>query len=315
MKNKYIHLTGGLGNQLFQISAALSISDRQEELMLSVKNGKPRLSPSGEPDLLSFNLPENIVVDRTQKFSYFAAKASGYVLRMSASPRKYEGSRIFKLLIRWSCSLINSIYFKKLVNVFKVENVGFTNLKQNKNYLIGYFQSYKYIENDKVFALMSQFTLKRPTTEVTKYIELARAEKPIVVHVRRGDYQLEKSFGLLGNNYYEEALDHLLKRNGSRNIWVFSDDIHAAAEIFLKFSDLSIRYLDDFNNSAAHSLEVMRYGSAYVIGNSSFSWWAASLRKDRSAQVLAPLPWFMEAAEPLDLIPPDWDRIDGHHFI
>jgi hypothetical protein len=50
----------------------------------------------------------------------------------------------------------------------------------------------------------------------------------------------------------------------------------------------------------------MKYGSAYVIANSSFGWWAAYLKKDKNARVFAPSPWFANLPEPCDLFPPEW---------
>jgi len=55
---------------------------------------------------------------------------------------------------------------------------------------------------------------------------------------------------------------------------------------------------------------VMRHGKDYVIANSSFSWWAATLRFDRSARVIAPQPWFLGQEEPKDLIFSNWGRME-----
>jgi hypothetical protein len=50
----------------------------------------------------------------------------------------------------------------------------------------------------------------------------------------------------------------------------------------------------------------MRYGSSYIIANSSFSWWGAYLRKNQNAPVYAPNKWFKGMDDPDQLLPPDW---------
>jgi hypothetical protein len=62
----------------------------------------------------------------------------------------------------------------------------------------------------------------------------------------------------------------------------------------------------DKDISPSETLELMRYGRAYVIANSSFSWWGAYLRMNHRASVYAPKKWFKGMEDPADLIPPDW---------
>ena len=58
MSRNYLHLTGGLGNQLFQWSALLATGS-DKSLVIDTSNGEPRKAPNGKPDLLAFNLPAN----------------------------------------------------------------------------------------------------------------------------------------------------------------------------------------------------------------------------------------------------------------
>jgi hypothetical protein len=55
----------------------------------------------------------------------------------------------------------------------------------------------------------------------------------------------------------------------------------------------------------------MRNMKGYVIGNSTFSWWAARLKYDHSAVVVAPVPWFKSMNDPEGLIPGDWITIEA----
>jgi hypothetical protein len=57
----------------------------------------------------------------------------------------------------------------------------------------------------------------------------------------------------------------------------------------------------------------MRHGAAYVIGNSTYSWWAAALSYTKNPHVIAPRPWFYGQDEVPNLLPKDWKRVDGRH--
>jgi hypothetical protein len=313
MKRHYLHLTGGLGNQLFQLAAGLSMAG-DGYLLISEKNGRPRTNSSGQPELFSFNLPSNVRKLEQNHFSNFNSRTCGYVIRMGVKPRKLERLPIIEHAIRFAASVANSIFFRDIIKVMKVKGVGYTQITRQSNMLIGYFQSFKYAERPDVFEKLSQLQLMS-TGPIARYlIQQAEIELPLIIHLRRGDYSNETSFGLLGVEYYLSSVNDLLKSSETRSIWVFTDDLKEAESLFQGKFDLPIRFIDDVDGSASASLEVMRHGKAYVIGNSSFSWWAAFLRYDTSAKVIAPNPWFVGQEEPKYLIPPSWKRLNGHHF-
>ena len=61
-----VALTGGLGNQLFQLAAGLSAT-KKGVLYLHWSLGKPRISESGLPEIASFNLPKNTYLELKRK--------------------------------------------------------------------------------------------------------------------------------------------------------------------------------------------------------------------------------------------------------
>jgi hypothetical protein len=140
--------------------------------------------------------------------------------------------------------------------------------------------------------------------------ELAKKKNPIVVHIRLGDYEKEKKFGILPTRYYEEALRMLQDLGFEQEIWIFTNDEKKAKDIFPGTFLYRAKWIPNFSNSSVQVLEAMRLGSAYVIGNSTFSWWAAKLAKDKSAKIVAPNPWFMAAATHSELLPENWLTID-----
>ncbi len=312
MNKNILHLTGGLGNQLFQLSAGLSFTSNQD-LIISTKNGKPRLNEFGEPDLFSFEMPDGVHV-LEENFSGFLSKVFGYVIRTGASPRKLEKLRSFQFVVRLLASIFASAQFKILLKVMKVSGVGYVGMRKRSNLFIGYFQTFKYAEEPAVYEKLRSIQLKNPGNQFNELLPKIASSKIIVVHLRRGDYLNETSFGILGSEYYFDCVNELLKTRIYDSIWVFSDDLNVARELFEGKFDVECSFIGDVDNSSASVLELMRFGSAHVIGNSTFSWWGAFLRHDLSAPVYAPNPWFIGHSEPELLIPVDWIRRNGHHF-
>jgi hypothetical protein len=95
-----------------------------------------------------------------------------------------------------------------------------------------------------------------------------------------------------------------------KKIWVFSDEPALAQIQFSKILPEELRWIPEIDGSATKTLEVMRFGHGYVIGNSTFSWWGASLSYTNWAKVIAPDPWFKNLPTPHSLIPPNWETIN-----
>jgi hypothetical protein len=210
--------------------------------------------------------------------------------------------------------LILSRYLKRKTNIVISEGLGFSDVLDKSieaPYLIGLFQSYRWVEDVRVKTLMKSLRLVDETSEFKKLLNLAKEEKPLVVHIRLGDYKSESDFGILSGDYYREAIGRVLEAN--ENIWVFTNEEELANQIFPKEYSHKVRWITDGTLSSSQTLELMRHGASFVIGNSTFSWWAAKLARDESAQVVAPSPWFRSAPTHLELLPSNWLTIDPWH--
>lgn len=309
-KSKIITLTGGLGNQLFQLAAGLSVCN-QASLHIDWDLGKPRLNNLGFPEVDSFYLPERVILSDSKKSHLLFAKTAGFYLRQGVEPRKYEKSQGITYLIRIATGLVLSLYFKKTVFPYSISGVGFTSLDNQikRNLLIGYFQSCRWMESASVSSQMYGLKLRVESSEVAEYRNLAETEIPLVVHIRLGDYKEEDAFGILNIEYYRTAIKNQLQLNQYRKIWAFSDEPDLAKDVLRDFDPELIRWIPEIANSTAQTFEVMRFGRGYVIANSSFSWWGAALSYNLGAPVIAPSPWFKKMKEPAYLIPAHWTRL------
>jgi hypothetical protein len=308
MKSKImISLTGGLGNQLFQLSAAIHEST-SNSVALEWNLGKPRLNNNHMPEVTSFDLGPDIVVSKRRLGSKFISKCNGYVLRMGLTPRWYERNRAFKFTIKKILSILNFMYLMDYRTIYSHKGIGYSPIHapNSKVLLLGYFQSYRWASDPRVNKFMSNLKISNPSKDLLTYCELAKIERPLVVHVRLGDYKSETTFGIVGSAFYSKSIGILMSESNFAKIWVFSDEIESARNLIPQKFHGQVRWMPEINESASETLELMRYGNAYVIGNSTFSWWAAYLSYNQHASVIAPEPWFKQLGTPEDLIPNNW---------
>lgn len=302
-------LGGGLGNQLFQYAAGLRVSQR-EKLILDNSAGLARRSLGYQVDLEQFVLAGHVYVNHTQKRSFLSKKIINLSFRESARFKS-------KLLISLEkfVSFINKLFGKTNHRWFINSGIGWDPRIEEvspASTLIGYFQSY---ENPNVLSVRKELLnlkLGNYSDLLTRKISEAEKQKPIVVHVRLSDYKLESTFGIPSNNYYRDALEALDKSNTTKSeIWLFSDSPDEARNLIPENYRTRVVVHPDAGLSPAETLELMRYGGSYVIANSTFSWWAAYLRKNQNAAVIAPDPWFSGKNDPERICPTDWLRISS----
>jgi hypothetical protein len=313
MENRtYLYLTGGLGNQLFQYAAALYLS-KDGRIYIEESLGRPR-GPI-RADIFDFNLPNEHSLQRVSKSNLFLRKSLSYCLRSFANSRPGQPIKFMTKIMSLLTSLVTSLSYKCFVKVVPNIGVGYDNKLQGKHgntFLIGYFQTYNWVYSKQVFDLISKITIKQNNSFVEECKKKSMSSKSLVVHIRLGDYLYENSFGIPSIDYYQRAIDFQISNHLYTEIWVFSDEIDKAKNFLPKDLDLPVIFKDDEMSSSAQILEAMRHGAGYVLANSTFSWWAATLSYSKQCLVIAPTPWFKKGESPLELIPKHWKLIDAY---
>jgi hypothetical protein len=171
----------------------------------------------------------------------------------------------------------------------------------------GYFQSYRYLEALKYKGHQMSLELRDPSHSFLEWQQRALAEKPVMIHVRRGDYSKTPSIGMLSPDYYRKSIGEAKKRltNTSPRFWFFSDDSGFAQALSAELGIDGQVISKAANLRPAEELVLMTLGCAHVIANSSFSWWSASMSAT-SKFVIYPDKWFRGMEDPADLVPPTW---------
>jgi hypothetical protein len=167
------------------------------------------------------------------------------------------------------------------------------------------------MDDPEILKSMRKIQINEMTSRIKYFSELADIENPLIVHIRLGDYKNEKLFGTPSSKFYTSAIKQLLSTGNYSKVWVFSDEPDLARKLFTTAIPSNARWIHSKSDSSAQTLEIMRHGKGYVIANSTFSWWAATLSHTVNPAVIAPEPWFRFLDSPKDLIPPNWHLLPG----
>lgn len=313
MSRTFVFLTGGLGNQLFQLATGLS--RERSQLILDWKLGNPRLNKSGNPDITDFQLPNGVQTRSRYKRNKIYSKISGYLLREGLEPTRIEKLLGIGKITAYMLGKLLFFRYRHVVKVVQATDNGFFEIDDvsENEFLIGYFQSFHWANLSLVEERLHAINLIEPSSELLGFLQEIRNVETVMIHVRLGDYKYHENFGIPSHEYYEAAMNELLKLRKIEKILLFSNESDLALSyIPVQWHEL-IYTVPDFSGSSAETLEAMRHAKNYIIGNSTLSWWGAKLSYTKNAHVFAPQPWFKSSPEPTDLIPPKWNRKDAFY--
>ncbi len=198
----------------------------------------------------------------------------------------------------------------------------YINYPQNMDNIefFGYFQSYKYFEDQfaNILKLIRFYTFRDSIFAKFPY----KLNKPIIsLHIRLGDYKHKQQYHpVMPVSYYVNALKHILKSQKSTDFSVLYfyelDDIELVNNDYLSklktvFPDLNFISVDN-NLEDWEQMVLMSCCSHNIIANSSFSWWGAYLNQNENKIVCYPETWFgpsMGNKKLDDLFPKNWVKV------
>ena len=297
-----VGLMGGLGNQLFQLAFALNIPSAKPVQLVPILENVRRNS-MGEPEILSLVLPSSVEVRSDERFlNPLTTKLLSYGLRVTSS-----NTSLGKVSIASKIASLSHHLLRDEVKFAKGLGSGEFQYSPNHNLIhVGYYQTHLFSEGEEVFSYLMSLRPKRQSDILADLVSRASQEEAIMLHVRLTDYLTSPGFGIPSREYYKEGISQLFNILGERPIWVFSDDVIKAKE-FLPIEFSRHFHFPEALPDAVLNWELMRHFHGYVIANSSYSWWAARLRRNSEAPVVLPWPWFIGGGHTKDdLVPHGW---------
>ena len=282
-----VELSGGLGNQLFQYAAGLSLARRHNaQLVLDTSLFKRRREP------------------RSMALGPFAPEAKLGLARMRFSPagdaafltieRSALGREVLPLSVFCEASYDYDLRFAYL---------------GPEVLLRGYWQSHRYFDSvagelrEAAKSIIPGLDSRNRTL-----LDQIKSRPAIGVHIRRGDYLQEpyrSVHGACNLAYYRENMERVRLEMPDCTFYLFSDDPGWCRSALGDQDAVIVAH--NGPNQAHFDLILMAACRRHIISNSSLGWWAAYLADRRGHPTIAPVPWFRNRSATPDLYPPEWD--------
>ena len=290
-------VSGGIGNQLFQYSAARKISKQ-----------------TGKPVILDVSVLANTLSGNSRRLEIETLANS---LGLHCKP--LDGKQIENDFSRFIEESKFSSRFKIITAIFRI------------------YKKHKVILHPKYSKTLSWLILSIPSRHLVipnnfnlnwigpsfdlevdnTFMNLNKTIIPYLtsldyvgVHVRRGDYATLDSIHFLQPlKYYEAAMEHFQSNFPNSKFVIFSEDI-AWCKSKLSASDFTIEFVDErFSLNTCEEFWFLSKFRKVVISNSTFSLLAAYLN-NAEKEVIYPEKWFFEDRQDQFQFPQNWVKTE-----
>ncbi|RYD68000.1 MAG: alpha-1,2-fucosyltransferase [Verrucomicrobiaceae bacterium] len=148
--------------------------------------------------------------------------------------------------------------------------------------LNGYWQSEKYFFERASIIRKELQPPPFPEGPDADFEAMLGSTNSVFLHIRRDRYSPR-----LGSGYYESSIGAAISTLGSCHFYVFGDDLEWAQQ-YIDFQGAPVTYMSDSSSDELRDFRLMAACRHAIIANSSFSWWAAWLRRHADKRVWTP---------------------------
>lgn len=306
-------LSGGFGNQLFQLFAALNCS-HDDELRVNISlvhDQVPILEIINQINSWRQKTNQKEISLVLSKLSFLQIKAHNFALRNSSAPIH---KKHFKLMQDFISQSFCRIFFPNFKHYIVPNELGCAKreLPDVRNSLfIGYFQSKHWVKQElpQIKAVLDALEVKR---NKKWNIDLAQS-KSLLVHIRRGDYESDDRLGTLGKGYFIKAIDLAWNRGRYDEMHIYSNSNEYPNDCIPQSLQEYSRNMESQLNDSLDLLLQMRLSRGAVISNSTLSWWAVQTSEMKPENIFAPQPWFRKIKDPEGIIEAGWNLISSNN--
>lgn len=299
----YLRLDGRIGNQLFMYAFARSVSEEigDKEILID------------DAEVLKRNYLNSL--------PFYNLKNVRYVHnhKMLFTPHYIKQNLIFTLyrIARKKLSFNSRFALEKKCQPFfnrnsaiLCENGYIKNNVKGKKYIFidGYYQSDKYFRN--ISEEIRQLYSLNDSEELKKYpgLEQIQTRNSICISIKVQHNVGSSIYDVCNDGYWQKAIEHICDNVEDPLFFICSDNVEYVRNNLIDCEKYDIIYQD--SSFPIHiTLAVMGQCKHFVIGNTTFGWWAQYLNKNEDKIVVAPAKW-MRVDIPIDIYQDGWYLVE-----
>lgn len=298
----YVILKGRIGNQLFMYSLAKQIQKEfnyEQEILIDDKS------------VLKVNWEDSL--------NYYPLKNTSFVHnhKKLISPKfilPFIGFILYKLMVHNKDYMTKYQIEKKYQNMFNrmgfiiCENGYIPYKLYRKNILLhGYFQSPKYF-NKVEHEIKEIYSLKSIINEI-KYegLDKIRERNSVCISIKVEHNVGNKDYDVCTKKYWEKAINYIIEKVDNPLFFICSDNVEYVKKNLIDCEKYDV-VCQDTSFPVHISLAIMGLCKHFIIGNTTFGWWAQYLSTNENKIVIAPSKW-MNCEMPIDIYQEQWHLI------
>lgn len=307
-----VRLIGRIGNQLFIYALAETLRQKRGRNEIIVFYDQQIVDAQWKNSLEDYNIPnveyrhDYSKLDRFTRFQRRIVEKfySKLKLTQEARQKRYNFEFLFQ-------PLLNILGVVSCVNGYVKVHTPFT----SHVYINGYFQSEKYFKGYENL-IKGTFTCKLPKLQQKDYVRLLMNRNSVCISIKVEHNVGHPAFDVCDKSYYARAVDYIIQRVDNPLFFICSDNVPYVLEHFVDAKKYDY-ICQEKDLAVSDSLAIMGVCKHFIIGNTSFGWWAQYLSNNPDKIVVAPDHWYRkdEMNKICDIYQKNWQLIDVSDYI
>lgn len=303
-----VSLVGRIGNQLFIYAAAEAIRQKRGRNEKIVFFDHSILDKGWKNSLEDYPL-DNVIYEHDYNKRSFVTRMQIYIVKIlykligvSNPKRRFAFERKCQTLLNM-LGIVACRDGYLPIRTPKTRNV----------WIMGYFQSKQYFE-DIAPMIREKYMYRLPILREKDYVQQLESRNSVCISIKVEHNAGDPLFDVCDKEYYTKAIQYITEYVEKPLFFICSDNVPYVLEHYIDASKYDY-ICQEKGLSVSDSLAIMGTCKHYVIGNTSFGWWAQFLSANPNKIVVAPNRWYREENMPVDIWSKNWHLIDVTDYI
>lgn len=306
-----VKLVGRIGNQLFIYAAAEAIRQKRGRNEKIVFFDESILREGWVNSLVDYDLKNVEYRHDFSKLELVTRLQMAIVLRFyrwfnltrENRVKRYKFEKFFQPVLNM-LGIISCIDgYTKIITPFT-----------NHVYMDGYFQSERYFKGYEDL-LKDTFSYRLPILREKEYVKQFETRNSVCISIKVEHNVGHPSFDVCDQTYYRQAIDYITSQVENPLFFVCSDNVPYVLEHFIDKGKYDY-VCQEKGLPVSDALAIMGACKHFIVGNTSFGWWAQYLSSNTNKIVIAPNFWYRpDSNVQCDIYLKNWHLIDVSEYI